>query len=122
MRPYWQSDDGAITVYHARFEDVLAAGVVDVPRVALVHDDPPYGIRLDTKARISKTPKPRGGCKPREYLPVVGDDKPFDPAPLLARGAIVVAGEAGAWEELLGAFSPTALPGTPGPDPEPGTP
>lgn len=45
-----------------------------------------------------------------------------DPAPLLARGAIVVAGEAGAWEELLGAFSPTPLPGTPGPDPEPGTP
>lgn len=44
-----------------------------------------------------------------------------DPAPLIARGAVVVAGEAGVWDELIGAFSPAPLAGTPGPDPEPGT-
>ena len=91
MKPYWQSDSGDVTVYHARYEDVLAAGCVDVPRVALVHDDPPYGIALNTKAR-GKAPEVNrrrlGGARkppePRAWAPVVGDAWPFDPAFLLS--------------------------------------
>ena len=73
LRPYWQSADGAITVYHARWEDVHAAGLVGVPD--LIHADPPYGIALDTSARWPWL---------EDFAPVVDDDKPFDPAPLLA--------------------------------------
>lgn len=83
VKPYWQSDDGAITVYHARYEDVLAAGVVDVPRVALIHDDPPYGVNEQTERKASRS----GGGKAwpaRDWPRVVGDDQPFDPAPILA--------------------------------------
>lgn len=87
MKPYWQSPDGAIVVYHARFEDVLAAGCVDVPRVALVHDDPPYGIALNTRRRSNKG---NGGRIPagyaRDWAPVVGDAAPFDPEPIIALG------------------------------------
>jgi site-specific DNA-methyltransferase (adenine-specific)/modification methylase len=89
MKPYWQSPDGAIAVYHARFEDVLAAGVVPVREVALVHDDPPYGVREQTK-RASKR-RNRGGIglvggpsRGRDFPVVVGDDSDFDPAPVLA--------------------------------------
>jgi site-specific DNA-methyltransferase (adenine-specific) len=79
LRPYWRSDDGAITVFHARCEDVIAAGLVQA--CDLVHADPPYGI--DMQADRSKT---RGGVPhPRRAFPkVVGDRDPFDPSPLLA--------------------------------------
>lgn len=83
MRPYWQSEDGAITVYHARFEDVLAAGVVDVARVALVHDDPPYGIRLKTDGGGKKR-SPAARWPSNSFPPIAGDDRPFDPGPILA--------------------------------------
>ena len=91
MTPYWQSPDGAIAVYHARCEDVLAAGAVDVPRVALVHADPPYGVaeRTDRQSKgrgfAKGSKKPRyGGASARDFPPVFGDDSPYDPAPLLA--------------------------------------
>jgi site-specific DNA-methyltransferase (adenine-specific)/modification methylase len=91
VKPYWQSSDGAIVVYHARFEDVLAAGVVPVREVALVHDDPPYGIRLDTRARGKERREHglgsgRSSQHPKKptWAPVVGDGQPFDPAPILA--------------------------------------
>jgi site-specific DNA-methyltransferase (adenine-specific)/modification methylase len=88
VKPYWTSDDGTIAVYHARFEDVLAAGVVPVREVALVHDDPPYGVNEQTK-RKSKGRKghfDRANNPTRNYdwPAVVGDDSDFDPAPILA--------------------------------------
>lgn len=73
LRPYY--DSGGITVYNARCEDVLAAGLVPVRDVALVHADPPYGIGLDTSARWPWLD---------DLPPVVGDDRAYDPAPLLA--------------------------------------
>ena len=96
MKPYWQSASGDVTVYCARFEDVLAAGVVDVPRVALVHDDPTYGngdhahrpgqvagrIRRNTKGTARSNGAENG--RAREYPALPGNDRPFDPAPLLA--------------------------------------
>lgn len=82
MKPYWQSADGALTVYHARWEAVHAAGLVPVEEVSLVHGDPPYGggdlavLRNDTTSARSKRAK--------VWKPIVGDDRPYDPAPLLA--------------------------------------
>lgn len=79
IKPYYSAD--GITVYHARFEDVLAAGLVPVPEVALIHADPPYGVNAQTDRT-----KTRGGygVERRNFPKVVGDNKPFDPAPLLA--------------------------------------
>ncbi len=77
--PYWTSEDGAITVYHARFEDVLAAGLVGVPD--LVHADPPYGVSEATNRKA----KGRGKlAECHDFPAVVGDDCPFDPAGLLS--------------------------------------
>lgn len=90
LSPYWQSDDGAITVYHARCEDVLAAGLVPVREVALVHADPPYGQNEPTdrraRGRIGTPTRTlhKGALQPRDFPPIVGDDKPFDPTALLA--------------------------------------
>lgn len=83
MTPYYRSPDGAILVYCARWEDVLAAGLIPVRDVALVHADPPYGVRM--QADRSKT---RGGIDHprRAFAPVVGDDAPVDPDGLLALG------------------------------------
>lgn len=88
MDPYWQSADGAITVYHARWEAVHAAGLVGVPD--LVHADPPYGVNERTKRGTNgrgETPSGKlhsGAVKSRDWPAVHGDDRPFDPAPLLA--------------------------------------
>lgn len=88
MKPYWVSDDGAITVYCADYLDVLAAGRVPVREVALVHDDPPYGVseQTDRKARNRGAAKSALlGCATRyNFASVVGDDRPFDTGPLLA--------------------------------------
>lgn len=97
MKPYYSTPDGAIQIYHARWEDALAAGVFEPKDVALIHADPPYGVRERTD-RASKGRGKRGilydkkgrqksshGLHPaRDWAPVVDDDRPFDPASLLA--------------------------------------
>lgn len=92
IEPYYRSDDGAITVYCARWEDVHAAGLVPVEQVKLVHADPPYGVneRTDRAAagrgdrQRSRSSTLSGGGRIKDFPPVHGDDKPYDPAPLLA--------------------------------------
>lgn len=95
MTPFYTSPDGRIVVYHARWEDVHAAGLVPSPD--FVHADPPYGVHERTD-RASKGRGLRGGQRRehmhssgkktmpncRDWPAVVGDDRPFDPAPLLA--------------------------------------
>ncbi len=89
MIPYYSAD--GITVYHARFEDVLAAGRVGAPD--LIHADPPYGVSERTdRASKGRSIGAGGGARilgkspqrSHDFPPVHGDDKPFDPAPLLA--------------------------------------
>lgn len=84
MKPYWTSPDGAIRVFHAPCEAVIAS-VLPVREVALVHADPPYGVReqTDRSGRLSKTSADKR-CKTRIWPAIPGDDRPFDPAPLLA--------------------------------------
>lgn len=89
MKPYYQTEDGAIQIYHARWEDVHAAGVFHPKDVALVHADPPYGVkeRTDRASRGRGTTRGRGlhggGVKCRDWAPVAGDAAPFDPASLV---------------------------------------
>ena len=77
--PYWQSPDGRITVYHSRWEDAHAAGLLPVREVALVHADPPYGIGQKAVARGQD-----GIGRGRDYPSIVGNDAPFDPGLLLS--------------------------------------
>lgn len=85
MTPYYQS--GGITIYHGDCREILPGlGAFD-----LALTDPPYGIRIGTRARPRLAPDATrrwGAC---EYPPVIGDDKPFDPAHLLelAPGAVL---------------------------------
>lgn len=86
MKPYYQTEDGAIQIYHARWEDVLAAGVFKPKDVALVHADPPYGVREKTarkKARRGVGGAGFRGGRQHDFAPVHGDDEPFDTASLL---------------------------------------
>lgn len=81
MTPYYDAD--GITVYNARWEDMLAAGLIPVRDVALVHADPPYGIALKTDGGNQK--RSRNSAAPsRSFAKVVGDDRPYDPAALLS--------------------------------------
>ena len=84
MKPYWTSPDGLIVVFHARWEDVLAAGLIPVREVALVHADPPYGIG-DSAHRPNTANVGRVGAG-KAYPPMPGNDRPYDPSPLLALG------------------------------------
>lgn len=87
MKPYFQTDDGAIRIFHARWEDVLAAGVFTPNDIALVHADPPYGVNERTERKKAG----RGElCECRDFPRVAGDDKPFDPGPLLELGRPLV--------------------------------
>lgn len=53
-------------------------------RASLLVADPPYGMRLDTSYRNS-TSNPRKHAKAsRGYAPVRGDDRSYDPRPLMA--------------------------------------
>lgn len=84
LRPYWQSADGSLTVYHAPCEAVIAASLVPVDDVSLIHGDPPYGIGHKTLDRSAGKGKRVG--RARKYAPLENNDKPYDPSPLLALG------------------------------------
>ncbi len=76
MRPYY--DHAGITIFLADCRDVIAS--IDAASVALVHADPPYGIKLRTAGRGTHR------AKSRSYAPIIGDEGPFDPAPILGMG------------------------------------
>ena len=81
MQPYYTTPDGTIRIFHARWEDVFAAGVFVAKDIALVHADGPYGVNEQT----NRASKGRGKATASiDFAAVVDDDKPFDPTPLLA--------------------------------------
>jgi site-specific DNA-methyltransferase (adenine-specific) len=71
VTPYYQDDH--VTLYHSLWEDVDPA----LLRADVLVTDPPYGIDWDGDSTG------RGGNK---HARIHGDDRPFDPAPLLAMG------------------------------------
>lgn len=87
MTPYYASTDGAVTIYHGRWEDGLSAGVFDPKKIALIHADPPYGINYTAerkKGRPSSKRSANGTTWGKDWARVAGDDKPFDPSLLLS--------------------------------------
>lgn len=88
MKPYYRSDDGSIVVYHDRWENVVAAGLVPVREVELIHADPPYGTLVDfCRGGVVDRKRPRAkinGGRVRAFPPCFGDGQPYDPAPILA--------------------------------------
>jgi site-specific DNA-methyltransferase (adenine-specific) len=76
-RPPYYSDD-LVTIYHGAAEDILPS---QVPWAGCIVTDPPYGIAI-----VAGNGRVGGGKAGREmkYLPVAGDDTPFDPSHLLA--------------------------------------
>lgn len=88
IKPYYQTEDGQIRIFHARWEDVRAAGVFKPKDVALVHADPPYGIAYNANENRRKHQSPAmlsyaGGAYGKEWARVEGDAEPFDPVGLL---------------------------------------
>jgi site-specific DNA-methyltransferase (adenine-specific) len=76
VKPYYEH--GGITIYHGDCRDVLPDVWFGVD---LLLTDPPYGINAVQRGRTFGT---SNACATNEYIPVHDDDKPFDPAHLLA--------------------------------------
>src|SRR3990167_3773563 len=70
--PYFQDD--SVTIYHGDCREILPY----LPKVDLVLTDPPYGISHPTNYR-ERGRSNLARCN--DYVPVFGDDKPFDPIP-----------------------------------------
>lgn len=86
MTPYYASPDGAVTIYHGRWEDGLSAGAFDPKKIALIHADPPYGINYTAerkKGRPSSKRSANGNTWGKNWARIANDNKPFDPSPLL---------------------------------------
>jgi len=74
--PYYERN--GITVYCGDCREILPQ--LDTHGLPLLSTDPPYGVNLDTNYKSNQR-GPLAGCN--DYLPVHGDDKPFDPTFLL---------------------------------------
>lgn len=76
MKPYYER--GGIVIYNCDCREILPSLKADV-----VVTDPPYGINAVTRGKTFGT---SNAALTTDYLPVHGDDKPFDTAALLALG------------------------------------
>lgn len=86
MTPFYESP--SVRIYCAPWEVVWPALGLSFGDVRLCWADGPYGKKEKTKrgTRKSNTPAPhdtRGRAPLRDWEAVAGDDRPFDPAPLL---------------------------------------
>jgi site-specific DNA-methyltransferase (adenine-specific) len=80
VKPYWQSSDGRLVIYHGDAREIAPGLGFD----GLVATDPPYGIGHPT----NYAGRGRDRLAPcQDYIPVYGDDKPFDPTWLLQIGS-----------------------------------
>ena len=84
-KPYYE--ENGISLYHGNCRDILPTlGPVD-----LVLTDPPYGANIDV--RYSKFTDGHGKSTGTDYEnAVIGDDAPFDPAPLMAYPKVILWG------------------------------
>lgn len=80
MKPYYQ--DSAVTIYHGDCRAILPT----LGGVSLLLTDPPYGISYRHGAR-------RNGVRlGTDEVGIIGDDEPFDPAPLLQFEKVILWG------------------------------
>jgi site-specific DNA-methyltransferase (adenine-specific) len=87
MLPYYQDD--STTLYHGRWQDVLAQ--VTLPRVDLVLTDPPYGVGWDARYSRLRIANPLLAAK-KDWPPIVGDEAPFDPTPWVGYPQVILWG------------------------------
>src|SRR5689334_11943491 len=92
MKPYYQDD--AVVIYNADCREILP----QLEPVDLVLTDPPYGSGLSMAFNERFTHSAGGWWRntdrslcPR-HDPIVGDDEPFDPSPLLRFPKIITWG------------------------------
>ena len=76
MTPYYER--GGITIYHGDCREILPDVWFGVD---LLLTDPPYGISAVVRGKTFGT---SNECATNDYIPVHGDDEPFNPAHLLA--------------------------------------
>jgi site-specific DNA-methyltransferase (adenine-specific)/modification methylase len=81
-KPYY--DHGGITIYHGDCREILPL----LGRFDLLLTDPPYGVAIDCRNKTRQRDRLRSTATrvwvAKEHALVHGDEKPFDPAPLLA--------------------------------------
>ena len=84
VTPYYERD--GIAVYCGDCRELLP--LIPKDSIDLVLTDPPYGVGHKTDYKSSG----RSTMRPKDYPPCVGDEGPFDPAPLLRFGRCVLWG------------------------------
>ena len=77
LRAYYE--DEFATIFCGDCREILP----HIQRADLILSDPPYGIR---SVRGGRTFGKGNLCPTNDYMPVSGDDGPFDPGLLLSRG------------------------------------
>lgn len=89
MTPYYDQD--GIQIFHGDCRNVLPT--IAPETVGLVLTDPPYGIGYQ-KMRGSSTRNSKllPGLNGRRFVPIHGDDQPFDPTPLLTFPRVILWG------------------------------
>jgi len=85
-----------VTLIHGDALEELAKLPAD--SVDAIVADPPYGIAVVGGDGLIGV---EGACRPRTYAPVYGDDRPFDPAPILVLGKPCVLWGANYFAETL---------------------
>ena len=78
MKPYFTDSTGTIQIFHGDCREILPLVKADV-----VVTDPPYGVNAVTRGRTFGT---SNAALTTSYIPIHGDDAPFDPATLLELG------------------------------------
>lgn len=88
MKPYYEH--AGIAIYHGDCREVLPT----LEPCDLLLTDPPYGIAANTKTASSSRHRGKGFglSSSRDYPPVHGDDKPFDPCHLLQSNRCILWG------------------------------
>jgi len=76
-----------VWLYHGNCLEILPT--LKLGSVDAVVTDPPYGIGLNTDY---KTRKGSALATCNDFAPIVGDNRPFDPAPFLGLGIVVLFG------------------------------
>jgi site-specific DNA-methyltransferase (adenine-specific) len=91
--PYFQTPDGAITLYHGECRDILPQ--IEQGELVVV-TDPPYGINLNTDnsrfsgGNVASETKRGNGVGTGRGIGIIGDSEPFDPSFLLAYGGMQI--------------------------------
>lgn len=88
MTPYYSQD--GITIYHGDCREIAPS----LREVTMLISDPPYGMKdkTDRSTRFGGSNLHSGAYVAKDWEPIAGDDKPFDPTPWLGYSKVVLFG------------------------------